>query len=411
MNKESKISDRINRRSAFVLAIVAVFVLVGLTAGTAVAQQDGTGPLTFERNANVDIAGTLNGFAFTPNGEYAVDNSGTAYELTEDSPDNWSTSMTFSIVDNAEGLTYSDASSHFFVTNTSGYVTEYDSNWNKVDSHFIVSDQVDGIDYSPKYQRFMVKQHGPDDVFLFDTDWNQVDNVSEQTSDSVAGIFYESVYAFEYSLSNDHAEWDSDLNFLADRTNSGPSQLRGADINGYDTGEVYLISQDGNGEVYSFNNSVSFDIPVRITGTNSPVTEGDVLEVTANVTNLENTTRTLSVNLTDTDFSNQQQDQTSVTLNPNESTTVVLEWQTNSGDAGTGEVTVATEDGTDSQIVTVEEREESDGCIDRRSLSRGEENQECPRDRTLSRGGSRDDLDRGATRGGERARRDRGRGR
>jgi acyl-CoA hydrolase len=257
----------------------------------------------------------------------------------------------------------------------------------------------------------MVKRHSPDDVFLFDRDWNQVDSASEQTSDSVAGIFYESVYAFEYSTSNNHAEWDSDLNFLSDRTNSGPGSLRGADIDGYDTGEVYLISEDGDGEVYSFNNSVNFDVSVRITGTNSPVTEGDVLEVTANVTNFENTTRTLSVNLTDTDFSNQQQDETSVTLAPNESTTVVLDWQTDSGDVGTGEVTVATEDGSDSQIVTVEEREVSDECVNRRSLSRGEENQECPRDRTLSRGGSRDDLDRGTTRGGDRSRRDRGRGR
>ena len=43
----------------------------------------------------------------------------------------------------------------------------------------------------------------------------------------------------------------------------------------------------------------------------------------------------MNVTLTDTDFSNQQQDQTSVTLDPNESTNVLLSWQTDSGDVGT----------------------------------------------------------------------------
>jgi len=56
-------------------------------------------------------------------------------------------------------------------------------------------------------------------------------------------------------------------------------------------------------------------------------------------------------------------------------------------------------------------------CIDRRNLSRGQEDEECPVDRDIGRGGSRRELDRESGRGGDdthrdssTARRDRGRG-
>jgi hypothetical protein len=48
-------------------------------------------------------------------------------------------------------------------------------------------------------------------------------------------------------------------------------------------------------------------------------------------------------------------------------------------------------------------------CVNRRSLSRGQESQECPTDREISRGGSRDELDRASGRDGDNRRRDRGR--
>ena len=50
-----------------------------------------------------------------------------------------------------------------------------------------------------------------------------------------------------------------------------------------------------------------------------------------------------------------------------------------------------------------------DGCIDRRSLGRGQESQECPTDRTIERGESRRDLDRDTDRRSATSRRDRGR--
>lgn len=62
--------------------------------------------------------------------------------------------------------------------------------------------------------------------------------------------------------------------------------------------------------------------------------------------------------------------------------------------------------------------EEEKECIDRRNLSRGQEEKECPFDQSIERGGSRQGLDRSSGRGGddthrdsETARRDRSRGR
>ncbi|MDZ7688553.1 MAG: CARDB domain-containing protein [Halobacteriales archaeon] len=248
---------------------------------------------------------------------------------------------------------------------------------------------------------------------------------------------------------------------------------------------------------------------VNVTGTNSPVIEGETLEVTANVTNTGDEEGTQEVNLTDTGFSSEQQDEAELTLGPGESNdSVVLEWQTEVGDVGTGDVTVFSENDSDLENVTVGRRAESelsnldiagqggdatitegknevvavriknlgdedgsfdvtlevsdnvrenrsveslsgggtetvafsgvtgvlgpadyvinvstandtvtgnmtvqeDDCINRRSLSRGQENQGCPRDRTLGRGSSREELDRETGRSSDTSRRDRGRG-
>ena len=61
--------------------------------------------------------------------------------------------------------------------------------------------------------------------------------------------------------------------------------------------------------------------------------------------------------------------------------------------------------------------EDEKDCIDRRSLGRGQEDEECAFDRDIERGGSRRELDRQTGRGGdgehidsETSRRDRGRG-
>ena len=60
-------------------------------------------------------------------------------------------------------------------------------------------------------------------------------------------------------------------------------------------------------------------------------------------------------------------------------------------------------------IDTLDETADTDGCMDRRSLSHGQEDQECPTDRTIERGGSRRDFDREIGGRSDMRRRDRGR--
>ncbi|MDZ7689486.1 MAG: PKD domain-containing protein [Halobacteriales archaeon] len=91
---------------------------------------------------------------------------------------------------------------------------------------------------------------------------------------------------------------------------------------------------------------------VSIDATNSPVTEGDTLEVTANVTNTGDEPDTQEVSLTD--FDGVEQDSISVTLGSGEFNTITLNWSTSEGDNGTGDVTVSTENDTDTANVTVE---------------------------------------------------------
>lgn len=198
----------------------------------------------------------LNGFAFTASGTaYAVDNGGTAYKLSEDSTDSWSTSTTYSIISGAEGLTYSDNSGHFFVTATDGDVHEYDSNWNKVTTYNTNFGQTDAIDYSPEYQEFYLQNHNGDENFRYDTSWNQLASSPGVSGDSVAGVHYEHIYALEYSNGNGWYEVDRSLS----QVNSGgygscsASSIRGADIDLYDTGELYLFSEGGGGCVFSFS--------------------------------------------------------------------------------------------------------------------------------------------------------------
>jgi len=98
----------------------------------------------------------------------------------------------------------------------------------------------------------------------------------------------------------------------------------------------------------------SFD--VNITGTNSSVTEGETLAVDVNVTNTGDETATQTLNLTDTDFNNTERDSVSVKLNGgNFNNSITLEWNTTEGDSGTGNVTVFSENDTDTSNVTVEE--------------------------------------------------------
>ncbi|MEY7849273.1 GLUG motif-containing protein [Natrarchaeobius sp. A-rgal3] len=91
---------------------------------------------------------------------------------------------------------------------------------------------------------------------------------------------------------------------------------------------------------------------VSVEETNAPINPGDVLIVTANVTNVGNQTATQTVTLSD--GQSDPVDEVELTLAGGESNeSVVLEWETDEEDGGTHEVTVASDDSDDTAGVTI----------------------------------------------------------
>ncbi|WP_254863477.1 GLUG motif-containing protein [Halovivax gelatinilyticus] len=89
---------------------------------------------------------------------------------------------------------------------------------------------------------------------------------------------------------------------------------------------------------------------VQISETNSPIDQGDTLEVTADVTNVgadgEQTVELL-------DFEDDVQDSKTATLESGDTVEVTLAWETEGSDVGTGDVTVASENDADNENVTI----------------------------------------------------------
>ena len=144
---------------------------------------------------------------------------------------------------------------------------------------------------------------------------------------------------------------------------------------------------------------------VNITDTNSPVNETEMINVTANVTNTGALQDTQTLTLNDTFNENVVRDSEDVTLGPGNTTSITLEWQTQSGEGGTGPVTVASDDTTTTTTAVVEK------LLDRRDVGRGQLDQARKSSRDLGRGerGERDDLRRDSGRNRNSNRRDRGR--
>ncbi|PSQ49528.1 hypothetical protein BRD19_03620 [Halobacteriales archaeon SW_7_65_23] len=112
------------------------------------------------------------------------------------------------------------------------------------------------------------------------------------------------------------------------------------------TGNVTVASEnDTDTEPVTVQEPASF--AVNVTDTTSPVAEGETLTVTANVTNVGDVQATQTVTLEDTGFDSLERDAVDVTLAAGASNeSVELEWATADGDAGTGDVTVASENDT-----------------------------------------------------------------
>lgn len=99
------------------------------------------------------------------------------------------------------------------------------------------------------------------------------------------------------------------------------------------------------------------DFNVTITNTSSPVTAGDTLRITLNVTNEGETADTQEIDIAIGDAVESTQKRT---LAAGETKLVTLEWETSVGDIGEYVTTGESEDAEDS-VVTVVERADGDG--------------------------------------------------
>jgi VWFA-related protein len=97
---------------------------------------------------------------------------------------------------------------------------------------------------------------------------------------------------------------------------------------------------------------------LAITSVNDPITAGETLEVTASVTNISGEDQTNSVLLKD--FDGNTVDGNAVQLYPDETTEKTLEWDTESGDKGTGEIIVSVGNVSATETVTIEESKQGE---------------------------------------------------
>ncbi|WP_440766223.1 right-handed parallel beta-helix repeat-containing protein [Natronorubrum sp. DTA7] len=123
---------------------------------------------------------------------------------------------------------------------------------------------------------------------------------------------------------------------------------------------------NGNGD--SVTENVRFDpwtgdaptetafFDVSIVSTNAPVSETESLTIEVAVENTGNAQGTQAVTLER--FDGTVVDTASVTLEADQQETVTLEWETVAGDAGTGVITIRTDDSTDSETVVIEDSAE-----------------------------------------------------
>ncbi|MFQ3475161.1 hypothetical protein HKK80_02720 [Halonotius sp. F2-221B] len=179
----------------------------------------------------------------------------------------------------------------------------------------------------------------------------------DDTGTNVGGLV-----GYNDSATTVDAYWD--LNTTNQSTSQGGTGLTTPNM----TGQNATDTMDGFGFTDTWHATEEYPVlawrdtepfyGVSIVGTNGPVTEGDTLDVTANVTNWGadgEQTVTLS------DFDDTQQDTTSVSLASGASDdSVDLAWATTTGDAGTHTVTVASENETAVETVTVDSAPDPD---------------------------------------------------
>lgn len=126
------------------------------------------------------------------------------------------------------------------------------------------------------------------------------------------------------------------------------STIRGGDVRFAWNGEELILQSAGMEPPE--NNITPTQLNIAITDTNEPVPENNTMFINTTVTNdgPKETTQWVTLSIDNT-----REYATQVTVAPNESQTVSLEWDTVSGDAGEYEAEVQTDDDSANQLVTV----------------------------------------------------------
>jgi len=110
------------------------------------------------------------------------------------------------------------------------------------------------------------------------------------------------------------------------------------------------VKSDDDSDFANVTVEESATFNVSIASTNSPVEEGEILEVNADITNTGDNSGTKDAELY---MNNSLEDTKSVSLSPGETKTVLLEWTTTTGDAGEYTALAGTEDDSDTTNVSV----------------------------------------------------------
>lgn len=195
-------------------------------------------------------------------------------------------------------------------------------------------------------------------------DIDVVGNAIHVTDGPVAGIaVHNNHLTGAYGVANDNQTADS----YVDATNNYWDASDGPGSEGAYEDPVTGTPADGAGSHVTNSTAtvanVHFDpyleappgdgFQVAIDSTNSPVQEGDTLEVTATVTNTGDESDTQPIEL---HVGGAVRDATTVTLEAGGSQSVTLTWETESGDAGEHTATVASDTDSDERQVVVEQQ-------------------------------------------------------
>jgi uncharacterized membrane protein len=180
------------------------------------------------------------------------------------------------------------------------------------------------------------------------------------------GDSYGGVIGTSYGATEDTLYWDRNA---TNRSVGVGSKVNGGtieNVTGLTTAEMTGAAAASNMSRLDFTNTwattnrypqlaVEPAFDVTVTGTNEPVTAGENLTVTAAVTNTGDVADRQAIWLTDTGFTDTEQDSVDVVLETGQSTTISLNWSTDADDVGDGAVTVTSPDDSASRTVTVDE--------------------------------------------------------